>query len=86
MEVTKVSSRGQVVIPQSLRRRIGIKSGSKLLVLSDGESVLLKPISSPNIQEFAELIRESRILARERSLKKGDVGKTLKRVRYAGRA
>lgn len=86
LEITSVSSKGQIVIPQIFREQIGIKNGSKLLVLSDGESVLLKPISSPKIQEFASLIRESRAFARRSGLKKSDVAKALKRVRHVGRA
>jgi AbrB family looped-hinge helix DNA binding protein len=39
-EVTVVSTRGQIVIPLTFRKRLGIRPGTKLIVLSDGHSAL----------------------------------------------
>jgi antitoxin PrlF len=38
-----VSSRGQVTLPASLRKRLGIKEGDVLIVEERGNEVLLKP-------------------------------------------
>lgn len=38
---TKVGSRGQVVIPQDVREKLGIKEGDILLVVSNGSNVKL---------------------------------------------
>lgn len=42
METTKVSTRGQVVIPKDLRESYDWKVGQKLDVIDTGEGVLLK--------------------------------------------
>lgn len=85
MDVTSVSSKGQVVIPTKIRQRLGIVEGSKLVILTDGENVLLKPILSPKWQAFEALVKESQALARKAGLKKADLAKALRAVRHARR-
>jgi AbrB family looped-hinge helix DNA binding protein len=42
-DVIKVSSKGQIVIPREIRKKLGMKGGEKLLVLTcDGDLVLRK--------------------------------------------
>ena len=42
-DVIKVSSKGQIVIPREIRKKLGFKGGEKLLVLTrDGDMVLRK--------------------------------------------
>ncbi|MHC1728392.1 MAG: AbrB/MazE/SpoVT family DNA-binding domain-containing protein [Syntrophobacteraceae bacterium] len=40
-----VSVKGQIVIPAPLRRKYGIKSGTKIQIHDDGERIILKPIT-----------------------------------------
>jgi len=42
IEVIHVSSRGQIVIPEKVRKHLGIKPGSKLILLEKGGTILLK--------------------------------------------
>ncbi len=41
---TSVSVKGQVVIPKSIRQGLGWRPGKKLLVVREGETLVLKPI------------------------------------------
>ena len=55
--ITKMSSKGQVVIPASMRANL--PEGERLLVIHDGERIILKPLSEiePAVREdilFAE--------------------------------
>ncbi len=43
VEVAKVSSKGQVTLPVSIRRRLGLRKGSKLIFLEEGREVRLIP-------------------------------------------
>jgi AbrB family looped-hinge helix DNA binding protein len=43
METTRLSSKGQVIIPKSVRASHHWESGLELLVIDTGEGVLLKP-------------------------------------------
>lgn len=58
IEITKITSKGQVVIPQSLRQSKGIKEGEKFLVYDIGDNIVLKRViglnKSKNIKEFEE--------------------------------
>ena len=42
VNVTKMSSRGQVVIPRAIRRSLGLQEGAGLLVFKVGDSIVLK--------------------------------------------
>ena len=43
IEITSMSTKGQVVIPSAIRRKLQMKGGSKLIVIQEGENILLKP-------------------------------------------
>lgn len=86
MEITGLSSKGQLVIPGRIRKQLGITPGTKMVVFTDGTNVLLKPVATPRIKNFAQLIRESRKLAKERGIRQRDLKAIIKRVRNEARA
>ncbi len=45
-ELTKISSRGQVVIPRDVRNRLDIKEGSVMAVMTKGDMIVLKRLDS----------------------------------------
>ena len=47
MEVTSVTSKGQVTIPKELRQRLGIRQGSKIEFAVVGNDVVMRVRSSP---------------------------------------
>ena len=51
-----VSSRGQVSIPAEVRRELGLEKGSKLLVVAEGENILLKKIDGSMLDKSLEEI------------------------------
>lgn len=57
-EVTTMSKRGQVVIPQSVRERIGLKPKTKLLVYGEKDTVILKKLYLPSVREEWKRIRK----------------------------
>lgn len=57
-EVTTVSEKGQVVIPQSLRKELGIKPRTKFLVFGRGDTVIMKRLELPDVRkEWEEIFR-----------------------------
>jgi len=48
-DVTVVSGKGQVVIPQSLREKLGIKPKTKLLVYGYQDAVIMKKMEIPDV-------------------------------------
>jgi AbrB family looped-hinge helix DNA binding protein len=50
-EITTISEKGQVVVPQSLRKELGIKPRTKFLVFGRGNIVILKRLELPDVEE-----------------------------------
>ena len=86
LEVTSISSKGQVVIPADIRKEMGLFEGDKLMVFSDGVNVLLKPILKPKMKTFKKLIQESRRYAKAHGLTKEDLRNAVKKVRNKNRS
>lgn len=70
---TRMSSKGQVVIPEEVRNRLGLKTGTKFVVVTEGDVVILKTLSAPSMDELDELIAKARNQAKGASLKKSDI-------------
>jgi AbrB family looped-hinge helix DNA binding protein len=81
LATTKMSSKGQVVIPDEIRRRLGLKEGSQFVVVGEKDTVILKTISPPSMQEFDQLIAKARRQARKTALKRSDVRDAVLKVR-----
>ena len=41
MELAKITSKGQITIPVSVRRKLGVKDGDKVLFLDEGQGVVM---------------------------------------------
>jgi AbrB family looped-hinge helix DNA binding protein len=78
---TKMSSRGQVVIPEEIRKRLKLKAGAQFIVIGEDDVVILKAVTPPSISEFDALIAEARSHAKDVGLKHSDIGDAIKRVR-----
>ncbi len=81
LATTKMSSKGQVVIPENIRKRLKLKAGSQFVVVGDEDVVILKAISAPSMEEFDTLIAEARKQAREAGLKKADITAAIAKAR-----
>lgn len=78
---TKMSSKGQVVIPEEIRKRLRLKAGSRFVVLGEKDTVVFKAISPPSMDEFDDLLDEARRQARKAGMKRSDISVVLKKVR-----
>ena len=57
-EVAVVSSKGQLVIPRSIREKLGIGPKTKLLVYSYRDAVILKKLEVPDVvKELKDIYR-----------------------------
>ncbi len=57
-EVTTISEKGQVVIPQSIRKELGIKPKNKFLVYGRGDTIILKKLELPSLKkEWEDIFR-----------------------------
>jgi AbrB family looped-hinge helix DNA binding protein len=57
-QVTTISEKGQVVIPQSIRKELGIKPKTKFLVFGKGDTVIMKKLELPDMKkEWNEIFK-----------------------------
>jgi AbrB family looped-hinge helix DNA binding protein len=82
LATTKLSSKGQVVIPEEIRQRLGLKEGTQFVVVGDRDVVILKAIAAPAMEEFDNLVRRARRDARQAG-KPADVKQAISKVRAA---
>jgi len=81
LATTRMSSKGQVVIPEDIRKRLGFKAGSQFVVVGEKDVVILKAISLPSMEEFDALIDETRKQARQAGIKRPDIAAAVAKVR-----
>jgi len=83
LEVTKLSSKGQIVLPQAIRKRLELTEGVKFVVMGEKDVIILKKLEMPAKEQFRKLMKESRAYAKRVGLKKSDLEKTIRDVRTA---
>ncbi len=81
LATTRMSSKGQVVIPESIRKQLDLKEGAQFLVVGDEDVVILKVVTPPDINEFDTLIKQVRKQAKEAALKPRDIKSAIAKAR-----
>jgi AbrB family looped-hinge helix DNA binding protein len=81
LATTRLSSKGQVVIPEDVRQRLGLKPGDQFVVVGEGDVVILKTIAPPSMKDFDALVSKARGQARRAGVKPTDVADAIKKVR-----
>lgn len=80
---TRLSSKGQIVIPEPLRDELGLKPGAQFVVTGERDVVILKVVSAPAVSDFSKLVARVRRQARRARVKKADVARIVRKVRSA---
>lgn len=81
LATTKLSSKGQVVIPENIRIKIGLHTGDQFVIVADKDVVILKIIKQPAMEEFATLAAKARKMAKKVGLSKSSVRNAIKEAR-----
>ncbi len=76
MEVVKVSTKGQVVIPKEIRDALGIRNGDYLVVMEKNGYIVMKKLS------VEDVFKESEELAKTLEITREDVIRAVRDVRY----
>ena len=78
---TRMSSKGQVVIPEEVRNRLGLETGAQFIVMGENDVVILKNISPPSISDFNGIIKSARQQAKASGMKPSDISSAIAKVR-----
>ena len=81
LATTRMSSKGQIVIPESIRKRLNLKEGTQFIVVGEDDVVILKAIASPSMDAFENLIKKARRQAKDAGLERADIEKAVSKAR-----
>lgn len=78
MTTAVVTTKGQIVIPSSIRRRLNIKKGTRLNIEERGDELVLRPITPEYFEQIAGILKTrgklTRALLQERAADKAREG------------
>ena len=80
-DILAVSSKGQVVLPANLRKRLSIKSGDHLAVYTSGDVIMLKKIEMPREEDFKSHLDKAQAWAKAVGYQESDVADAIATVR-----
>jgi bifunctional DNA-binding transcriptional regulator/antitoxin component of YhaV-PrlF toxin-antitoxin module len=87
---TKMSSKGQVVLPEALRQMYGWESGTAFTILAYKGSIIMQPLKTPTEEEiaseFESAFREARQQAKAAGMTPMDISGAISGARCERRA
>ena len=78
IEITSMSSRGQMVIPHGLREKLNINIGEKFIALGEGDTIILKKIDMPSFEGIEKLLEKTREFVKNKGIRESDVRGAIK--------
>ena len=58
MNSAYVTSKGQLVVPSRIRRRFGIKPGTRINFVEEGERIIFQPVTREYISSFRGIYKQ----------------------------
>ncbi|MBQ7637766.1 MAG: AbrB/MazE/SpoVT family DNA-binding domain-containing protein [Clostridia bacterium] len=80
-QIITMSTKGQIALPISMRKALGLETGSKLMAFSSGDAIVLKAISLPSDEEMKAALDETQKWAKENGLNEEDIGDMIRSAR-----
>jgi AbrB family looped-hinge helix DNA binding protein len=85
VETIRMSSKGQIVIPQDIREELHAKEGTVFAVIGGKDTVILKRVAVPSnedlIKELAAIAREGKERLQKKGIKESDIPKIVEKSR-----
>lgn len=79
-----MSTRGQIVIPERIRRQLQLDPGAEFVVVAKDDGLVFKQLSAPRWESFDGLICGARRQARAAGLTPRHVKQAIAKVRSGG--
>ena len=58
METSVITSKGQIVIPVKIRRKYGMKNGTKVAFIEQGDKLIVQPLDKDYFNKLAGILDE----------------------------
>ena len=81
VQITKISSKGQIVIPQEIRKKLDLEEGNLMVVSNKNDTILLKKIEIPKIKTWEEVTKPFREAAKKINFSREDLERVIAEVR-----
>jgi AbrB family looped-hinge helix DNA binding protein len=65
METSYVTTKGQLVVPAKLRRKLGIKPGTKVCFVERGNEILFQPVTKEYIRSVCGMLKSDTSVTEE---------------------
>jgi AbrB family looped-hinge helix DNA binding protein len=59
MDSVRVTTRGRIVIPARLRRKLGIKPGTKVCFIEHGSEILFQPVTKEYVLSVCGILKDT---------------------------
>ncbi|MGB7552748.1 MAG: AbrB/MazE/SpoVT family DNA-binding domain-containing protein [Candidatus Korobacteraceae bacterium] len=79
---TRISSRGQIVIPSPVRKALALEPGTTFLVIARKDTIVLHRLQEPPWQFFDDMVRQARKQGRQHDAAMQGFAKVMKKLRY----
>lgn len=81
LSTSRLTSRGQIVIPEEIRDRLGLKQGMQFIIMGEGDVIILKTITPPSMKDFDEILARTAAAAKREGMKPSDIEDSIKNYR-----
>ena len=85
IDFTRLSSKGQIVVPRRIRDRLRLADGEIFLIFGADDTLILKRVQKPTTAAFNKLLARGRKLAKEKGISPKDIDKAIADARNANR-
>jgi antitoxin PrlF len=76
-----ITGNGQITLPPGLAGNLAAAQITELVIYSDGESIILKPLKKPDPQEYKIFMKEAQQYAADLGMTEADIEEALRAVR-----
>jgi antitoxin PrlF len=81
VNITKISSKGQIVIPLEIREKMRLEEGNLLIISNSDDSICMKKIELPKIKSWKEATKPFRDAAKKSNFSNEDLNKLIEESR-----
>ena len=81
VEITRLSTKGQIVIPQKVREKFDLNEGNLLTVIDDDDSIILKKLETPKTKSWDEVTKPFRDSAKKSNFTQNDLSRIIAQYR-----
>jgi AbrB family looped-hinge helix DNA binding protein len=83
--VTRMSSKGQIVVPKLLRDALGLGEGEMFVLFGEEDAIILKKIDMPSKKKFDEILAWGERYARKKKITRKALMKAISDARAEAR-